>query len=170
MKKLSKLFFVSVLVAVFALSACTTSSSNSELLSETISDLVSMSSEALEYAQEKATLLNQEEVSEEDLEKINTAAFELETRRIRIDSQIAALKEGNVVDGRDFISVEKDLEDHQELLDSVIESWDSVADDYLAISDTAEYGEHVEEAIAVLTSADNQFNDKLVELNNAISE
>ncbi len=165
---MKRLFLASVLVALFALSACTTTSSNSELLSETISNLMNMSNEVLEYAEEKATLLNQEEISEEDMEKITAAAFELETRRIRIDTQIAALKDGSVVDGREKVSVEKDLENHQELVSAVVESWNNIADDYLAISDTLEYGEHVEDAMEVLTSADNQFNDKLTELENAI--
>lgn len=166
---MKKLFLASVLVALFALSACTSSNSNSELLSETVTNLTSMSAEALEYAEEKATLLNQEEMSEEDMEKLTAASFELETRRIRIDSQIAALKDGNVVDGREMVSVEKDLEDHQDLVSAVVESWNNIADDYLAISDTAEYGEHVEDAMAVLTSADNQFNEKLAELEDAIT-
>lgn len=170
MKRLSRMFFVSMLVGLFALSACTTNNSNSELLSETIGDLVIMSAEAMEYAEEKATLLNQEEVSEADMEKINTATFELETRRIRIDTQVAALKDGNVSDGREKVSVEKDLEDHQDLVSSIVDQWNNIADDLLAISDTSEFGEHVEEALAAITSSDNQFNDKLVELQSAISE
>lgn len=166
---MKKLFLASVLVALFALSACTASNSNSELLSETLSDLTSMSAEALEYAEEKATLLNQEEISEEDMDQLTTVSFELETRRIRIDSQIAALKDGNVVDGREMVSVEKDLEDHQDLVSAVVENWNNIADDYLAISDTAEYGEHVENALSVLTSSDNQFSNKLLELEAAIT-
>ena len=169
MNRFRKALFVSLLVSIFALSGCTNNTSDIELLNTTVENQATLVNEIWDHTQEKVSLLSSEELSDSELAQVQDATYEIETRRIRIDTQVAALADGHVVDGRERVSFEKQLEDHQELIEEIEMIWNDIAADMTLISDASAIDEDVTAAYENIESQIENLGDALTNLHEALT-
>ncbi len=126
-----RIVLVFAVISMLALGACSTNNkADADQLIEVINTQITTVNQVIEHTNSKHEWMNHDDATDEAvIDGINVAIFEMETGRIRVDTQLRALTENAIVVNRDKVVVDSLVSDHEVLIQTIWTLWGELSDE-----------------------------------------